>query len=343
MKPTSFRHTGAAALAGALALAAGLAAAAPAAAETVIRFATLQSPQNPMIVEMNAAFDAVKEQTGGRVSFQVAYGKESGFSSKQFLTALEAGLLDGALVSTSAMSSDYHWTGVYGLPLLLPDADFRRPILEAAKPRLEAFAAERGVVPLAYPLHMDRWMVIYSTRDIQSLDDSKGMLIRTYDAATQAVATALGGVPTSMSKSEVYMGLQRGTIDGAITGDTSAEAMHMDEVTPYILRYDTVFLPHILGLSAKTWDRIEPADQEKMRAVFAAWQDDYWAKLDARDASDAAFAYAREKGMKVIDPSADIAAALDEVRQSIAQAFVETDDESRAAYEEVRKVIEAGL
>lgn len=329
------------ALIGAFALATSLSSAAD--ADTVLRFATLQSPQNPMIVELNKAFDEVKEKTDGRVAFQVSYGKESGFSSKQFLTALEAGLLDGALISTSAMSSDYHWTGVYGLPLLLPDAGFRRPIVEAAKPRLAAFAETKGVVPLAYPIHMDRWMVIYATRDMQTLADTKGMLIRTYDAATKSIAEALGGVPTSMAKSEVYMGLQRGTIDGAITGDTSAEAMHMDEVAPFILRYDTVFLPHILGVSEKAWSKVSPEDRETVNAIFKTWEEGYWAKLDERDASDSAFDYAREHGMKVIDPSPEIAAKLEAVGKSMAEEFAAVDDESRAAYEEVRQVIDKGL
>jgi len=304
--------------------------------DVVVRFATLQSPQHELSVEMNKAFERIKQETEGRVSFQVFYGNGSGFAAKQYVSALEFGMLDGGLIATSASALEYPWLGVYGIPFLAPDIHARQPMLEATRPMLEEFSRDHKIVPLAYPLHLDKWLVIYSNKDIQSLADFKGMLIRTYDPNTNAIVTAVGAVPASIQKSEIYMALQRRTIDGAITGITAAKEMKLDEVIGNVVQLDVMFLPHILGLNQKVWDEIDAKDQEIVRKVFAAWEQDF-SKLGTDPAlSGDPYAYAAGHGMKVIVPGDDIQQVFQKIHEQAVAEFVAKDKKAAKAYEAIK-------
>lgn len=317
-----------------LALIASLASAVPALAEDVtVRFTTIQSPTYELSQELEQTFAEIEERTDGRVSFQPHYGSESGFQAKQYISALEYGMFDAALIPISTASLEFPWLGLYSLPFFAKDGADRRTMIEATQPILEEFSAEHNIVPMAYPLRADEWLVIYSKRDVSTLEDFSGMLIRTFDPSTQAIVTALGATPTALQKSELYMGLQRGTIDGAITGITDAEGMKFDEVVDNVFQLDVNLLPHILGFSQSVWDKIDAPDQETIREVFAAWDKAYADATLHSDGSDDAYGYARANGMKVILPDDKSAEVFAGIREKAIEAYAAQDDRSKAAYE----------
>jgi len=53
-------------------------------ADVTVRYATIQTPQFELSVEVEAVFDRIEEETEGRVTFQPLYGSESGFNAKQY-------------------------------------------------------------------------------------------------------------------------------------------------------------------------------------------------------------------------------------------------------------------
>ena len=329
--------SGIAVLTGALAIASSISGFANA-ADVTLRFATIQSPRHELSLRLQDAFERIEKETDGRVEFEVHYGSESGFQAKQYVSALEYGMLDSALIPTSASALEYPWLGVYGLPFLSPDADAREPMLAATKPMLEEFSGEHHIVPLAYPLHPDKWLVIYLKNGVKSVDDFSGKLVRTYDPNTNAIVTALGAVPTSLQKSEIYMGLQRGTIDGAITGITALKEMKFNEVVDNVYQLDLMFLPHILGVSEQAWQRLDAKDQEIVRAVFAEWDKAYMADLSNPDASGDPYAYANEHGVKIIVPDEAAKQVFSKIHEDAVAEFVAQDDMSKKAYDAIDAV-----
>jgi len=63
--------------------------------------------------------------------------------------------------------------------------------------------------------------------------DFKGKKIRTYSALASEGIRALGGSPVTMSPGEMYLSLQNGTIDAAITGLTSIHKRKLWETGKY--------------------------------------------------------------------------------------------------------------
>lgn len=317
----------------ALALLASLAASPALAEDVTVRFTTIQSPTYELSQELEQTFAEIEDRTEGRVSFQPHYGSESGFQAKQYISALEYGMFDAALIPISTASLEFPWLGLYSLPFFARDGQDRRTMIEATQPILEEFSAEHNIVPVAFPLRADKWLVIYSNRDVSSLEDFSGMLIRTYDPSTQAIVTALGATPTALQKSELYMGLQRGTIDGAITGITDAEGAKFDEVVDNVFQLDVNLLPHILGFSQAIWDKIDASDQDTIREVFAEWDEAYAAATLNSDGDNDPYAYARAQGMTVILPDAATEEVFNGIRDQAVEAYIAQGERAKTAYE----------
>ena len=72
-----------------------------------------------------------------------------------------------------------------------------------------------------------------SGKKIVNPDDFAGMKIRTYSALASESIRALGGSPVTMVPGEMYLGLQNGTIDAAITGLTSIHKRKLWETGNY--------------------------------------------------------------------------------------------------------------
>ncbi|MCB1461183.1 MAG: TRAP transporter substrate-binding protein [Nitratireductor sp.] len=65
--------------------------------------------------------------------------------------------------------------------------------------------------------------------------DFTGKKIRVYSEGTAALAQAIGAAPVQLPFADVYTALQRGTIDGAITGFQGVGSQKMYEVAKYVL------------------------------------------------------------------------------------------------------------
>ena len=72
-----------------------------------------------------------------------------------------------------------------------------------------------------------------SSKKIANPDDFSGKKIRTYSALASESIRALGGSPVTMVPGEMYLGLQSGTVDSAITGLTSIHKRKLWEVGKY--------------------------------------------------------------------------------------------------------------
>lgn len=287
-----------------------------------LRFATLQSPTNPMIVELQKALDQIVKRSDGRIKFQMHYGTEAGFKAKEFVTALQKGLLDAALIATSASAFDYPWLAVSGIPFLSPDLKTREVLLDALRPMFEEFSIQHKIIPLAYPLHVDAFLVIYSRTKLETLSGMKGKLIRVYDPNSIAIVKGLGSVPVDLQKSEIYLALQKGTIEGAITGTTSAADLHFDEVCKYETKITPLFNPNIVGVSKIAWDRLSKDQQTLITDVLAKWDKEYMVMINKPSAEKEAFEYAIAHGMTIVEPGPDAQAAFSAIKENVIKDFL---------------------
>lgn len=71
----------------------------------------------------------------------------------------------------------------------------------------------------------------YANKPIKLPASMKGLRLRAFGVDTSLLIQDLGGSPVSLSSQEMYQAVQRGTIDGFITGPTSVYSRKLYEVT----------------------------------------------------------------------------------------------------------------
>jgi C4-dicarboxylate-binding protein DctP len=98
-------------------------------------------------------------------------------------------------------------------------------------------------------------------RPLTKPDDFKGVTMRSFSSGDADTLKALGAAPTVMSSSEMYMALQRGTVDGATTGMPAAVSRKIQEVQKYMTEANYTTAQFVVQANLKWWQKL-PQDQK---------------------------------------------------------------------------------
>lgn len=107
----------------------------------------------------------------------------------------------------------------------------------------------------------------YAKRPIVTPADMKGMRMRAFGVDTSQLLKAVGASPVSMSSQEMFQAVQRGVIDGFITGPTSVYARKLYEGVQHGTTLDINYLSFLAAANLE-WLNALPADTRA--AVLAA-------------------------------------------------------------------------
>lgn len=94
---------------------------------------------------------------------------------------------------------------------------------------LNSYLAE-GVRPLFAMAIPPSQLLLTETTKVNSLEDLKGLKIRASGATTEMAVKSLGMVPVRMPPSDMYLALERGTIDGAVFNVPNMFSYKINEV-----------------------------------------------------------------------------------------------------------------
>ena len=122
--------------------------------------------------------------------------------------------------------------------------------------------------------------VFYCNKAIRSVDDIRGLKVRSFTPSMAALIQYLGGTPITLQFSEVYTSLQRGVADCGVTSPTSGNTGKWPEVTTHFLPLSVSgsVQGHFMNLAY--WQRYTPEAQAKMLAEFRKMEDQMWALAD---------------------------------------------------------------
>jgi TRAP-type C4-dicarboxylate transport system substrate-binding protein len=131
------------------------------------------------------------------------------------------------------------------------------------------------------------------------MEDFKGKRIRGYGEISTEILKALGGAPVFMSVGEVYLALQRGTIDGVLTSTCSVYERKFYEVTKYftLIRCGEIQNQPAVLVNLKKYQQL-PADMQKL-LVDASKDAQDWGLDIALKGTDDCLAKLKEGGMEI--------------------------------------------
>lgn len=126
-----------------------------------------------------------------------------------------------------------------------------------------------------FNMHMLGWVQygtveFYASKPIRLPADMKGLRMRAFGVDTSVLIRNLGGSPVSLSSQEMYQAVQRGTVDGFITGPTSVYSRKLYEVAKHGTEIGINYLSFMATANLNWWNGL-PADT---RAAVAAASDE---------------------------------------------------------------------
>ncbi|MEC5385993.1 TRAP transporter substrate-binding protein [Uliginosibacterium sp. H3] len=126
--------------------------------------------------------------------------------------------------------------------------------------------------------------VFYCNKPIKTIDDVKGMKVRSFTPSMAALIQSLGATPVTLQFSEVYPALQRGVADCGVTSPTSGNAGKWPEVTNYFLPLSVSGSVQGHFMNLDYWNKLTPEVQKKTMAAFKNMEDQMWKLAETANA-----------------------------------------------------------
>lgn len=187
-----------------------------AACETIeLKFAHFMSPKH---IQHQKSFDPfckkVAELTGGKVKIKIYPGGALG-KPKQLPDAAKAGITDIAFIIPSYTTARFQRTSVFDLPFFFDNAVHATKVIYDLYDKYLAEDYKDYKVLWFYSCGTGQLHSV--TKPMHTMDDLKGMKMRSPSAYMTKALKLLGANPIGMPISKLTMSLQKKVIDGMLT------------------------------------------------------------------------------------------------------------------------------
>lgn len=239
--------------------------------------------------------DKVAEYSKGDLAVQI-YDSGSLYRDAEIIKAIRSGSVEVGLVPVNKWSGLVPAVDIFDVPFTFKDLPSLKTFLDEGGDLLDEAFAKYGAKVLFW---VDYGYVQFfnSKHPLKTPDDFKGLTMRAYSAGDAETMKALGAAPTIISSAEMYMSLQRGTIDGANTGMPAAVSRKVIEVQKYMTLANYAAAEFLVQANQKWWNKLPEAHKD---AVMKASRDaEAFIRAEVGKAESAAEETVRKAGIEV--------------------------------------------
>ena len=234
------------------------------AAPVTIRFSN-GAPENHFLTQQYIEWGKLVEKNSkGEVKVQVYHSAQL-FRDNEVIKAVQTGALEaGCAYAMYAENQLVPAMKVLMMPFLYKDLDdtmkvYRSEVGTAWK----ATADQKGVKLLnlvMFPAPDDE--IILTAKPVKVPADVKGTVLRVVGPETAALAQKWGAGASFISGAEVYLALQRGTVNGAFNSLTTYVERKLYEVGPYVIFLPSINVQTFIAINKGFFERLAPPQQK---------------------------------------------------------------------------------
>jgi TRAP-type C4-dicarboxylate transport system substrate-binding protein len=294
-------------------LAAGVAVvAAPAMAQTKWNLPAAYAADNPHSVNLVEFAKDVATATGDKLQITV-HPAASLFKAPEIKRAVATGQAQAGEVLISLHENEDPMFGIDVVPFLATSYPDAKKLWLASKPVIEKKLASQGLMLLfAVP-----WgpQGIYAKKDLNSIEDMKGLKWRAYNVGTSRIAELVGAQPVTIQAAELAQALATGVVNAFITsGSTGYDSKAWETMTHF---YDTqAWIPkNVTFVNKAAFDALDKPTQEAVLKAAAVAEERGW-KMAEEKAKWYLEQLAANK-MKVLPPPPALKAGLQKIGEQL--------------------------
>jgi len=184
------------------------------------------------------------------------------------LRQMQNGVFDVVHTVVDYVVSDCPELAGLDLPALAPDLETARKVVDAYLPvmtqALEKTFNAKLLAITPYPAQ-----ILFTNVKISGLSDLKGKKIRASGWTTSAFIEALGAAGVNISFSEVAQSLQRGVVEGAVTGSLSGYNAGWSEVTSHLYPLPIGGWDYVMTvMNLDRWNQFSADEQAKIEKLI---------------------------------------------------------------------------
>ncbi|GAB4293828.1 MAG: TRAP transporter substrate-binding protein [Roseovarius sp.] len=219
--------------------------------------------------------EELPKASNGAITVKVQPFTELGLKGDEILRLLRNGVLEMSATLLSYIGGEMPEAEAVDLAGVTRDIDQAHRVAEVYKPVLAKVFEERyGVKLLAIiPYHAQ---VAYCRRPIRSIDDFRGLKVRTSGRSQADLVEALGGSPVGMPFGEVITALEKGVIDCGITGALSGNLAKWDQATTHLYPLPISWAVTFVAAGSGFWNRLDPKVQAFLTEQMQVFEDIAW-------------------------------------------------------------------
>ena len=300
-----------------LSLAGALLLSAPALAQTKWNLPAAYPADNFHTENLNAFSKDVSDATGGKLQITV-HANASLFKAPEIKRAVQTGQAQAGEVLMSLHENEDPVYGLDVVPFLATSFDQSKKLWDVQRPAVEKKLASQGLMLLfAVP-----WppQGIFAKKDINTVDDLKGVKWRAYNVGTSRIAEIVGAQAVTVQAADLPQALATGVVTTFMTsGATGYDSKVWESLSHF---YDTqAWIPkNMTFVNKAAFDALDKPTQEAILKAAKSAEQRGWqiAQEKTKWYTDQMAA----KGMKVLPPGAELKAGLQKVGEQLTQDWL---------------------
>jgi len=318
-------------------LAAGFAvavSAAPAAAQTRWNLPAAYPTDNPHTVNLMDFAKDVSDATGGKLQITV-HAAASLFKAPEIKRAVQTGQAQMGEVLLSIHENEDPLYGIDIVPFLATSYAQSRKLWKATRPAIEKRLAAQGMMVLmGVP-----WgpQGIYAKKDINTLEDMRGLKWRSYNVGTARIAELVGAQSVTIQAAELPQALATGVVNAFMTSSSTGYDSKAWESMDHF--YDTqAWIPkNITIMNKAAFDALDKPTQAAILKAAAVAEERGWKLAEEKNAWF--MDQLKDNKMKILPPSDALKAGLLKVGEQLTADWVKkAGAEGQAVIEAYRKL-----
>lgn len=225
---------------------------------------------------LNAArfAERVNQETKGAVVMTTHPGGTLGVKASESLRAISEGVVPMGDFAFFQNASRGAVMAVETLPFLVGDYDQLKTMHKYFRPVWEGILTKNN----QKALYVVPWpnQFFFVKKPLASVDDLKGLKMRSLDKLTTDWINRLGMTPVQMNNLEILQALGSGMLDGVPTSAGTAVAQKYWDFMKYGYMTNHIWASNVMSINLDTWKKLTPTQQATIERVAKELEPQFW-------------------------------------------------------------------
>ena len=245
----------------------------------------------------------VEKRTSGSLKFEI-YANSSLMKTNAQFSAMRKGALDMSLYPIAYAGGEVHACNIGLMPCLVSSYEqgARWKTSDIGK-AFTKIVEDKGIKIISW-IWQAGGVASRRAQPVLTPEDVKGMKIRGGSREMDLMLTAAGGQVSTMPSNEIYIGMQTGALESAVTSSTSIISFRLEELAKSLTaarKGSFWFMLEPVLMSKAIFDSLKPDQQKAILDVGAEMEG--WATAEARKDDEEVAKIYTAKGVQVSDLS----------------------------------------